>query len=137
MPKRFDTPGGGPSQRQLRVAETIRRTLSEVLARGDTHDPELSRMSITVSEVRCSPDLRHATAFVLPLGGRDVAAALEALARNAPELRRAVVKNLHLKYAPDLKFVADESFDNADATRRLLEDDVVRRDLDRSDDGAE
>ena len=82
--------GPGPSQRQLRVGELIRRTLSAVLARGDVHDPDLARMSITVGEVRCSPDLKIATAYVLPLGGKGQDEVLQLLARNKPELRRAV-----------------------------------------------
>lgn len=121
--------GGGPSQRQLRVGETIRRTLSDVLLRGEAHDPELSRHSITVSEVRTSPDLRHATAFVLPLGGKDADAAIAALQANAHELRRLVSRELTLKYSPELKFILDDSFDRMDAARRLLDDDRVRRDV--------
>ncbi|MEL7117300.1 MAG: ribosome-binding factor A, partial [Pseudomonadota bacterium] len=82
--------GYGPSQRQLRVGELIRRTLSDVLNRGDLHDPDIAGMSITVSEVRTSPDLRVATAYVLPLGGKGRDEALSALNRNKSELRRAV-----------------------------------------------
>ena len=122
--------GSGPTQRQLRVGELIRRRLSDVLARGDVHDPDLAGLSITVSEVRVSPDLRAATAFVLPLGGRGAQEAVKALARNKSELRRLVVKGLDLKYAPDLKFVTDETFDQMDETRRLLSDATVRRDVD-------
>lgn len=122
--------GSGPTQRQLRVGELIRRRLSDVLARGDVHDADLAGLSITVSEVRVSPDLRAATAFVLPLGGRGAEDALKALRRNKSELRRMVVKGLDLKYAPDLKFVLDETFDRMDETRRLLNDATVRRDVD-------
>lgn len=118
-----------PSQRQLRVGELIRRTLSEVLARGDVHDPELNRMSITVGEVRTSPDLRVATAYVLPLGGRGAEEALEALRRNKGELRRVVSKKLTLKFSPELRFTLDETFDRMDETRRLLAQDDVQRDL--------
>ena len=125
----------GPSQRQLQVGEAIRRTLSEVLMRGDAHDPELSRHSITVSEVRTSPDLRHATAFVLPLGGRDAEAAMRALEANARELRHLVSRALTLKYAPELHFVLDESFDRMDAANRLLNDERVRRDVEADDKG--
>lgn len=120
--------GGGPSQRQLRVAELIRRTLAEVLARGDVHDPELNRLSITVGEVRTSPDLKIATAYVLPLGGQGQDDVLKLLARNKGELRRAVSKKLALKFAPDLRFQLDETFDRMDDTRRMLEQDDVRRD---------
>jgi len=120
--------GPGPSQRQLRVGELIRRTLSEVLARGDVHDPELNRMSITVGEVRTSPDLKIATAYVLPLGGQGQDEVLKLLARNKSELRRAVSKKLALKFAPDLRFQLDETFDRMDDTRRMLGQDAVRRD---------
>jgi ribosome-binding factor A len=123
------TEGGGPSQRQLRVGELIRRTLSDVLARGDVHDPDLNRMSITVGEVRATPDLKLATAYVLPLGGGDPQGAIAVLNRNKAELRRQVSKQMTLKYAPDLRFVIDETFDRMDETRRLLAQDKVRRDV--------
>ncbi|MBE3640352.1 30S ribosome-binding factor RbfA [Mangrovicoccus algicola] len=124
----------GPSQRQLRVGELIRRTLSELLSRGDIHDPELNRLSITVGEVRASPDLKVATAYVMPLGGRQEEEALAALNRNRSELRRAVGKAVKLKFAPELRFRLDETFDRMDETRRLFSQDDVRRDL---EDGAE
>ncbi len=120
----------GQSQRQLRVGELIRRTLSDVLSRGDVHDPDLSRMSITVGEVRVSPDLRIATAYVLPLGGQNREEALAALRRNTAEIRHQVVKGLTLKYAPALRFAIDETFDRMDEARRLFSDDRVRQDLD-------
>ena len=131
------THGPGPSQRQLRVGELIRRTLSDVLLRGDVHDPDLNRHSITVGEVRTSPDLKVATAYVLPLGGRDADEALAALRRNTRELRHLVSKEMTLKYAPDLRFVLDETFDRMDDTRRLFEQDRVRRDVEQNDDDAE
>ncbi|BAQ70943.1 ribosome-binding factor A [Rhodovulum sulfidophilum] len=118
-----------PSQRQLRVGELIRRSLSEVLARGDVHDPKLTALSITVGEVRASPDLKVATAFVLPLGGNHAEEALAALRRNRGELRRAVGKKTQLKFTPELRFTLDETFDRMDETRRLLADATVRRDL--------
>ncbi len=120
----------GPSQRQLRVGELIRRTLSDVLMRGDIHDPDLAGKSITVGEVRTSPDLKVATAFVLPLGGQDVEGTLAALRRNKGELRRAVSKALTLKFSPELRFRVDETFDQMDATRSLLNDPHVKQDLD-------
>ena len=129
--------GSGPSQRQLRVGETIRRALSDVLARGDVHDPELNRMSITVGEVRASPDLKIATAYVLPLGGDGQEDVLKLLARNKGELRRLMAKKLVLKYAPDLRFQLDETFDRMDETRRMLAQDVVLRDADAPDRGSE
>lgn len=126
-------PARGPSQRQLQVGESIRRVLSDVLMRGDVHDPELSRHSITVSEVRTSPDLRHATAFVLPLGGKDADDALAALKANARELRHLVTRSMTLKYSPELHFVLDESFDRMDAANALLNDARVRRDTGAAD----
>lgn len=125
--------GPGPSQRQLRVGETIRRALSEVLARGDVHDPDLNRMSITVGEVRASPDLKIATAYVLPLGGEGQDEVLQLLARNKGELRRMLSKKLTLKFAPDLRFRLDETFDQMDDTRRMLSEERVQRDAQASD----
>ena len=121
--------GPGPSQRQLRVGELVRRKLAEVLARGDVHDPELNRLSITVGEVRTSPDLKIATAYVLPLGGVGKEDTLKLLARNRGELRRLIGKSLGLKYTPDLRFRLDETFDQMDETRRLFDRDDVRRDI--------
>jgi len=129
--------GAGPSQRQLRVGETIRRALSDVLARGDVHDPDLNRMSITVGEVRASPDLKIATAYVLPLGGTGQEDVLKLLARNKGELRRMVGKKLALKFSPDLRFQLDRTFDQMDETRRMLSEDRVRRDAANSDEVSE
>ena len=121
--------GPGPSQRQLRVGELIRRTLAEVLARGDVHDPDLNRMSITVGEVRTSPDLKVATAFVLPLGGQGQGDVIALLARNRGELRRIIGKKLEMKYTPDLRFRLDETFDQMDDARRMFDEERVRRDV--------
>lgn len=129
--------GSGPSQRQLRVGELIRRSLSEVLARGDVHDPELNRLSITVGEVRTSPDLKIATAYVLPLGGQGRDDVVALLARNRGELRKLVAKKLALKFAPDLRFQLDETFDRMDETRRMLNQDTVRRDTEKPEDKSE
>ncbi|MGR3494891.1 30S ribosome-binding factor RbfA [Citreimonas sp.] len=122
--------GDGPSQRQRKVAEVIRRRLSDVLMRGDIHDPDLNRLSITVGEVRVSPDLKVATAYVVPLGGKGADEMLERLAQNKSELRRAVAKGLELKFAPELRFRLDETFDHLDEARRLFSQDAVRRDVD-------
>jgi ribosome-binding factor A len=119
----------GPSQRQLRVNELIRRQLSDVLMRGDVHDPDLNRMSITVGEVSVSPDLKVATAYVVPLGGQNTEEMFELLKRNKGELRRAVSKGLTLKFAPELRFRLDETFDQLDDTRRLFSDEKVQRDV--------
>jgi ribosome-binding factor A len=121
--------GPGPSQRQLRVGELVRRALSEVLARGETHDPDLNRISITVGEVTASPDLKIATAYVCPLGGQGGTDVISLLAKNKSELRRAIGKNLGLKFTPDLRFRLDETFDRMDETRRLFSQDTVRRDI--------
>lgn len=122
--------GNGPSQRQLRVGELIRRSLSDVLNRAEIHDPDLNRMSITVGEVSMSNDLKVATVYVMPLmGSVSVQEAIAALARNKNELRHRVVKDMTLKYAPDLRFRPDETFDRLDETRRLFSDPVVQRDL--------
>jgi ribosome-binding factor A len=120
---------GGPSQRQLRVAEVIRRALSDILARGEIHDPELSAASITVSEVRCTPDLRQATAFVLPLGGVNTEPVLAALRRNRGEIRRLVTSMVDLRHSPQISFQPDTSFDRMDRTRELLGRPEVRRDV--------
>lgn len=123
------TSSTGPGQRQLRVGELIRRTLSEVLLRGDIHDPDLNRMSITVGEVRVNPDLRVATIYVLPLGGQGKDEVLKLLARNKGEIRRIIGKKLTLKFVPELRFQLDETFDRMDETRRLFAQDEVRRDI--------
>lgn len=126
--------GPGPSQRQLRVGETIRRGLSELLQRGDVHDPDLNRFSITVGEVRCSPDLKIATAYVMPLGGGNADEAIALLAKNRGELRRQIGRKLNLKFTPDLRFRPDDTFDRLDETRRLFSDEVVQRDVSGEDD---
>lgn len=119
----------GPSQRQLRVGELIRRVLSDALMRGETHEPDLAGRSITVGEVRVSPDLRRATVFVMPLGGAEQELALAALTRARGELRRAVTREVRIKHAPELEFRLDESFDRMDETRALLGQERVRRDI--------
>lgn len=130
MAKNKSPENAGPNQRQLRVGELVRRTLSDVLSRGDIHDPDLNRFSITVGEVRMSNDLKIATAYVLPLGGTGQDEIIALLARNKYELRRAVSKQLTLKFAPDLRFRLDDTFDRMDDTRRMFAQDAVRRDLD-------
>ena len=133
MARHRQSEGSGPSQRQLRVGELIRRTLSSVLARGEVHDPELNAMSITVGEVRTSPDLKIATVYVMPLGGGRREDAIQALKRNRGELRRALMREMTLKYAPDLRFVIDETFDRMDETRALFDRAEVRRDIEGGD----
>ncbi len=129
MAKRKSDSGAGPTQRQLRVGEVIRRALSEALMRGETHEPELDGVSITVTEVRLSSDLKIATAYVMPLGGANGPEIIKALARAKYELRRHVGKQTTLKFTPDLRFRLDETFDQFDETRRLLSVPEVKRDL--------
>ena len=119
----------GPSQRQLRVGELIRRALSEILMQGIIHDPDLNRISVTVSEVTASPDLKIATAYVCPLGGQGGEDLIALLAKNKSEIRRSISKKLTLKYTPDLRFRLDETFDRMDETRRLFSQENIKRDL--------
>ncbi len=121
--------GAGPSQRQLRVGELIRRTLSDVFLRGEIHDPDLNRISITVGEVTTSPDLKIATAYVSTLGGEKNRDIIKLLSQNKSDIRRAISKQMTLKYTPDLRFCLDETFDRMDNTRRLFADEKVKRDL--------
>jgi ribosome-binding factor A len=118
-----------PSQRQLRVAEEIRHVLAGVFQRGEVRDPDLAGVDVTVTEVRISPDLRHATAFVTRLGRSDIAAKLPALRRAAPFLRGQLAKALRLRYAPDLSFQVDTSIDYAMHVDGLLRAPEVARDL--------
>ena len=128
---------GQPSLRLLRVGESIRQVISEVLFRGDLHAPELETVTVTVSEVRCSPDLRHATAFIMPLGGHDRDVTLNALNRLAGPIAREVGKRVRLKYTPRLRFRLDESFDEATHIEALLRSPKVAQDLGLDDEGDE
>ncbi len=132
MPKRFET-STGPSQRQQRVAELVRHALAEVLQRGEIQDDVLTGHVITIPEVRMSPDLKLATAFVMPLGGRDERPVLEALNRNRKALRTEVAHRVNLKFAPDLRFLRDETFDEAARIDALLRSEKVQRDIERQE----
>ena len=123
-----DTPE--KSVRTLRVGEQVRHILSEILARGDVHDETLASHMVSVTEVRMSPDLRHATVFVKPLLGRDEDAVLKALRTNTAYLQREVAHRVKMKYAAKLKFLADESFDEGSHIDTLLRSEQVARDLD-------
>ena len=123
----------GPSVRVLRVGEQVRHVLSEILARGDVHDDVLASHPVSVTEVRMSPDLRHATVFVKPLLGRDEEAVIKALRTNTAYLQREVAHRIRMKYAAKLKFLADESFDEASHIDALLRDPKVARDLEGSE----
>ena len=122
---------GEPSQRLLRVGEAIRHALAEVLAREELRDPALAGVSVTVSEVKPSPDLRNASVFVLPLGGRDKGEVLQGLGRCAPFLRGQVAKRVRLKFTPELHFRLDDRFERADRISKLLNDERVRADLEK------
>jgi ribosome-binding factor A len=123
----------GSSQRQLRVGELVRHALADMLTRGEVHDPVLEGHMITVPEVRMSADLRLATIYVMPLGGRDEQAVLDALDRNKRYLRGEIARRVNLKFAPEIRFRIDERFDEAERIEKLLRTPEVRRDLDKTD----
>ena len=119
----------GPSQRQLRVAEIIRHALAEILARHEVDDPVLNAHVVTVLEVRMSPDLKIATCYVMPLGGKDIDKVVATLERSKKPLRLAVSQRIRdMKFSPELRFRRDESFDEAARIDALLDSDAVRRD---------
>jgi len=118
-----------PSPRQLRVGEEVRHALAHILGRGELRDPALAGVTLTVTEVRMSPDLRHATVFVMPLAGERAGEALAGLARSAPYLRGVVAREVNLRYAPRLAFRLDTSFDHATRINELLHRPEVHRDL--------
>ena len=128
MMPRTETPEG-KSVRVLRVGEQVRHALADILVRGDVHDETLSRHMVSITEVRMSPDLRHATAFVKPLLGADEAAVLKALRTNTAYLQREVASRVNQRHAAKLKFVVDESFDTGSHIDALLRDPKVARDL--------
>jgi ribosome-binding factor A len=129
MPKHHQKTASSGSQRQLRVGEIIRHAVADILSTGGVHDPVLETNLITVPEVRMSPDLKLATVYVMPLGGRDTDKVLKALAANKPFIRTAVARKVNLKFAPDLRFRIDERFDEADRIEKLLRTPAVQRDL--------
>ena len=120
-----------PSQRMLRVGELIRHKVSEMLIRGDIHDDVIASHSITIPEVRISPDLKIATVYVMPLGGKDIKPVIEALTRNKKYIRAEVASALNLRYAPDIKFREDETFEEATRIDRLLDSPKVRQDVEK------
>ena len=123
------TEGKPPSQRQLRVGESIRHEISRLLTRAEIPDDALSRFVVTVPEVRMSPDLKIATVYVMPLGGSGVEEVIAALARHKNFIRTEVAQAINLKYAPDLRFLRDQSFAETERIERLLASDKVKRDL--------
>jgi ribosome-binding factor A len=124
-----DASNVGPSVRVLRVGEQVRHILSDLLARGDVHDDVLATHPVSITEVRMSPDLRHATVFVKPLHGKDEDAVLKALRTHTAYLQKSVAAKVRMKYAAKLKFIADDSFDEASHIEALLRDPKVARDL--------
>src|SRR6201998_2400873 len=125
--KRDSAPGG--SQRQLRVGETVRHAIADILSHGSVPAPELEGHVLTVPEVRMSPDLKLATIYVMPLGGRDTDVVVAALERNKKFLRGEVARRVNLKFAPDIRFRVDERFDEAERIEKLLRTPAVQRDL--------
>lgn len=121
--------GKGPSQRMLRIGELIRHKIAEMLTRGDIHDDVIAGHSITIPEVRISPDMKLATVYVMPLGGSDMKPVIESLMRHRKYIRAQVAQTLNLRYAPDLRFREDETFEEATRIDRLLDSPKVRQDI--------
>jgi ribosome-binding factor A len=119
----------GGSQRQLRVGETVRHAVADILVDGSVHDADLEGHIITVPEVRMSPDLKLATIYVMPLGGRDTEIVIAALERNKKFLRGEVARRVNLKFAPELRFRVDDRFDEAERIEKLLRTPAVQKDL--------
>src|SRR5881275_787166 len=136
MPRHHQKKGSAPggSQRQLRVGELVRHAVADILAQGSVHDPDLEGHIITVPEVRMSPDLKLATIYVMPLGGRDTETVIAALERNKKFLRGEVARRVNLKFAPDVRFRVDERFDEAERIEKLLRTPAVQKDLDHNSD---
>jgi len=132
-PKDFFSGKASTNPRNLRVGEELRRRLAEIFLRGECHTPGLSGASITVSEVRVSPDLKNATAYVMPLGGRDKDILLKILIEAAPEIRHLISQKVELRHAPKIYFALDESFDEAQRIETLLKKPEVARDLEKGD----
>jgi len=127
----------GSTQRQLRVGEFIRHEMAELLTRGDIHDSVIEAHMITVPEVRMSPDLRLATIYIMPLGGRDAKEVLAALERHKRYVRGEIGRRVNLKFAPEIRFRIDERFDEAERIEKLLRTPLVQRDLNDKDLGGE
>ena len=119
----------GPTNRQLRVGELVRRCISDILSRNELYEDSLTNVPITVSEVRCSSDLKLATVFVLPLGGQNAKEVVLGLARQKNAIRKILAKTLNLKFVPDLRFLEDLTFDQMDQTSKLLQNPTVQRDI--------
>ena len=129
--KKASSAAKGPSQRMLRIGELIRHKVAEMLARGEIHDDVLAGHVITIPEVRISPDLKVATVYVMPLGGKDIKPVIDALTRNRKYIRTEVAHTLNLRYAPDLRFLEDKTFEEATRIDRLLDSPKVRQDVEK------
>ena len=133
-PRSSEDAPGGRSQRQLRVGEELRHVLSDVLRNGHFRDPDLADLVVTVTEVRVSPDLKAATAFVMPLGGSDASKIIAGLNRATAYIRTEAVKQVNLRMAPSFSFKLDHSFDEAARVTRLLQQPAVKADLTKESD---
>jgi ribosome-binding factor A len=136
MPRQSPRANLGPTQRQLRVGEMLRHALSMILVRGDIRDPDLAGVSVTITQVMPSGDMRHATVFCEPLGGKEADKIIAALNRNKAYLRGQMGHMIELKFTPDLRFVEDKSFAEAQKIEDLLKSERVQRDLAKKDDDA-
>ena len=134
MPRRHREHSFAPSQRALRAGELVRHAVAEILTRGEVHDPVLEGHMITVPEVRMSPDLRLATIYVIPLAGRDAKEVVAALDRNKKYLRAEIAHRVNLKFAPDIRFLIDDRFEEAARIEKLLRSPEVQRDLGKEND---
>jgi ribosome-binding factor A len=137
MSRSHHTQGGEPSQRMLRVAELIRQAMSELMVRSDLRDPVLDSRTITIPEVRMSPDLKLARIYVMPLGGEGISEVLASLDRHKKHLRAEIARRINLKFAPELRFQADQRFDYASKIDSLLELPQVKRDIGKDPDSEE
>ncbi|MFZ1952785.1 MAG: 30S ribosome-binding factor RbfA [Pseudolabrys sp.] len=131
---RDQAPGGG-SQRQLRVGELVRHALADMLTRGDVHDPVIEAHMITIPEVRVTADLRLATIYLIPMGGRDAEEVVAAFERHKKYLRAEIAHRINLKFAPDIRFRVDDRLAEAERIERLLSSPDVKRDLKPDEDG--
>jgi ribosome-binding factor A len=129
--KNFKSPTKGPTQRMLRVGEMVRHKLSELMARGEIHDDVLASHVVTISEVRMSPDLRLATAYIMPLGGKGADLVIAALDRHRKYIRGEVARSLDLRSAPDVRFLFDDTFDEVSRIDAILHSERVRRDVEK------
>jgi ribosome-binding factor A len=132
MANRHNDRKSGPSQRQLRVGELVRHALAQMLSRGEIHDDVLASHVVTVSEVRMAPDLRLATVYIMPLGGKDLKPVLEALGRNRKYIRGEIAHAVNLKFAPEIRFMADDTFDEVQRIDEIFRSPKVAQDLKKS-----